>query len=57
MTSFENFFQLLDSHTGVEARGLEILVSQKLLDMPQVGSSLKKMSRAGVPEGVRVHPL
>ena len=57
MTSFDDFLQILDSHPSVEARGLEILVSQKLLDMPQVGSSLKKMSRAGVPEGVRMHPL
>ena len=57
MTSFEDLLQLLDSHPSVEARGLEILMSQKFLDVPEVGSSLEKMSRAGVPERVRVHPL
>jgi hypothetical protein len=39
---------------SVDLRRTDIGVAQKLLDSPEIGTSLEKMSRIGVPKGVRV---
>ena len=39
---------------SVDLRRTDIGVAQKLLDSPEIGTSLEKMSRIGVPQGVGV---
>lgn len=54
MASREHFSQLRCLNLGVNLRGMKIAVPEDLLDMPDVGSSFEKVSRAGVPESVRM---
>lgn len=42
----------LDGHLGVDLRGVELRVTQHLLDRPQVRTTLEHLRGHGVPEEV-----
>jgi hypothetical protein len=49
--------EVFDLDSGVDSGGVDRLVSEKLLDVPQLRALLQQMSGEGVPQRVRVHPV
>ena len=48
MASGVDFLELLDRDFRANGRGVELLVSEQLLDETDVGSAIKHVGRAGV---------
>src|SRR5271165_4754457 len=52
MTAGVDFLQLFDGDFGVDRRRVQLLVSEQLLDVTDVGPVFQHVRRAGVPQNV-----
>ena len=48
-----SFLQAIHRHMGVDLRGGEVFMTEKLLDAPQISSSFQQVGRIAVPQLVR----
>ncbi len=56
MTAGVDFLELADGDLGVDGGGLELGVSQELLDVPDVGPALEHVRGAGVTKELATAP-
>jgi len=54
MAASDHLLQVFDRHPGIKASGLQVLMSQKLLDVPDIGGAFQEMGGAGVTKAMRV---